>query len=125
MEQTQIRTPRRKPSAAAKNLAAELQQFVSEHRDGWGDREWTTLLNRLHEQGHDLSSVDTIGLELEKQRLRARLSAANIPNLGPRRIDSIVSRYQTIWALKRQRIEDVAIDCKVTAEIAQMVINAA
>ncbi|MDQ3556972.1 MAG: hypothetical protein M3409_09395, partial [Gemmatimonadota bacterium] len=52
------------PQAKARRTE-ELRAFVAEHPDGWNHPQWTALLERLRERGHDTGDADSVGAELE------------------------------------------------------------
>ncbi|HET6763866.1 MAG TPA: hypothetical protein VFH27_09335 [Longimicrobiaceae bacterium] len=78
------------------NLAAELREFVGARPDGWGHGEWTGLLDHLASRGHDTSNPDGIGMQLERERLSARLAGLG---LAPARVKKLVERFGTLWSL--------------------------
>ena len=85
---------------------AELRAFVAEHPDGWNHHEWTELLDRLRERGHETGDADSIGAELELERLSSSL--AGLSGVGPRRVEALARHFGTLWALRHASPEEIA-----------------
>lgn len=105
------RTTKTKESArtnrpATTALQLELNQFVATHAEGWSHAEWLQLLDRLRSLGIPADS-DKVGAQLEKTRLAAVLRSKQVPGLGPRRIEALVDRFQTLWSFRHASTDDI------------------
>ena len=96
-------TPVQAPSS---DLQRRLRDFVSERPDGWNHSEWNDLLQSLRNDGVEAGDTETIGLELERERLRQRLQ--RMAGLGPRRVAALVGRFDTLWSLQQASAEELA-----------------
>jgi ERCC4-type nuclease len=86
----------------------ELTDFVEAHPNGWDHQEWLGLLKDIESQGGDISDPDAVGLQLEKERLALELSRKSVPGLGPKRIESVVGHFETLWGLRQASPEEIA-----------------
>jgi hypothetical protein len=93
-----------RPTASA--LQLELNQFVATHAEGWSHNEWLALLDRLRSLGIQ-ADPEKVGAQLEKTRLAAVLRSKQVPGLGPRRIEALVDRFQTLWSVRHASTEDI------------------
>lgn len=101
------------------DLGRNLKDFVSAHPEGWSHDEWDGLLGSLRDKGHDVSDSETIGIELERERLRQRLQG--IPGLGPRRVDALVGRFDTLWSLQQASAEEIVQLPSIPRNVAERV----
>lgn len=97
---------RARGAAEGRDLRAELRDFASARPEGWSHQDWLTFLDHLREKGHDTSNPDQIGLMLERERLAAAL--AQVEGMGPKRVDALVSRFDTLWSFRQASVEEVA-----------------
>lgn len=88
-------------------LREELRSFVTEHRDGWGHGQWESLLRRLGDSGFDTAQPDTIGLELERERVLVVLEEIGVRGLGPKRREAVADTFGSIWRLKHASVDDL------------------
>jgi hypothetical protein len=88
------------------NLRADLREFVSARPKGWNHDQWLGLLDDLRGRGHDVSDASAIGMSLERERLAAQLE--QIAGMGPRRVESLVDRYHTLYSLRQADAAELA-----------------
>jgi hypothetical protein len=88
------------------DLREDLRAFVQARPAGWDHGDWISFVDHLRERGHDTSDPDSIGLLLERERLAARL--AGVQGMGPRRIQAVVERYDTIWSAHQADVDEIA-----------------
>jgi hypothetical protein len=87
-------------------LQDDLRAFAAARPSGWDHADWLTFLDTLKERGHDTSVPERIGLELERERLAVVL--AGIPGVGPRRVDALVRRFDTLWSARQASVDEIA-----------------
>ena len=88
------------------SLRADLREFASARPKGWNHDEWLGLLDDLRGRGHDVSDASAVGMSLERERLAVHLEA--IPGMGPRRVESLVGRYHTLYSLREADAAELA-----------------
>ncbi|HET7230177.1 MAG TPA: helix-hairpin-helix domain-containing protein [Longimicrobium sp.] len=88
------------------DLREDLRAFVQARPSGWGHQDWTAFLDHLRERGHDTSDPEAVGLLLERERLWAALEG--VQGMGPRRIQTVVERYDTIWSAHQANVDEMA-----------------
>jgi hypothetical protein len=88
------------------DLRADLRAFVTARPGGWGHDDWIAFLDHLRERGHDTSNPESIGLALERERLAATLE--RVQGMGPKRVASVVDRYETVWSCARAGVDEIA-----------------
>jgi hypothetical protein len=88
------------------DLRADLRAFVVAQPGGWGHEDWIAFLDHLRERGHDTSDPEAVGLALERERLAAVLEP--IQGMGPRRVQAVVDRYDTLWSARRADVDELA-----------------
>lgn len=86
-----------------------IEQFLDENPNGWNHDAWNGLLGRMAEAGIDTTNPEAIGLQLEQSRIRRILMGAQIKGLGPKRIETVISHYPTLWTLKCASEKDLAM----------------
>ncbi|HEX5727125.1 MAG TPA: helix-hairpin-helix domain-containing protein [Longimicrobiaceae bacterium] len=96
----------RRSGARKPDLREDLRAFAAGRPEGWSHDDWLAFVNHLRERGHDVSDPDAVGRSLERERLAAVLEA--VPGLGPRRIEALVSRFDTLWSLRQAHVDDIA-----------------
>ena len=79
------------------------------------------FLGHLGERGHDVSDQQTIGTRLERERLAVALEA--IEGLGPKRVQSLVDRFQTMWSMRHAQAADIATVAGMTRPLAERVVQ--
>jgi hypothetical protein len=104
------------------DLREDLRSFVTAQPAGWGHDDWIAFLDHLRERGHDTRDPDAIGLLLERERLAALLE--RVPGMGPRRIDAVVGRYDTIWSAHQADVDALAALPNMTRALAEKVRQA-
>ena len=88
------------------DLRADLRAFVQAQPSGWGHDDWIAFLDHLRGRGHDTSDSEAIGLALERERLAATLE--RVQGMGPRRVQAVVERYDTLWSACRADVDEIA-----------------
>jgi len=88
------------------DLREDLRAFVQARPGGWGHEDWLAFLDHLRERGHDTSDPDAVGLQLERERLWAVLG--RVQGMGPRRVQTVVDRYDTIWSAHQANVDELA-----------------
>ena len=88
------------------DLRADLRGFVQARPEGWGHDDWLAFLDHLAGRGHDTGDADAIGLALERERLAAILET--VQGMGPRRVQTLVDRYETFWSLSHADLDEIA-----------------
>jgi len=88
------------------DLRADLRAFITARPSGWGHDDWIAFLDHLRERGHDTSDSEAIGLALERERLAATLE--RIVGMGPRRVQAVVERYDTLYSACRADVDEIA-----------------
>lgn len=110
---------RRRKEKEVDQLQSDLRAFAIAQPSGWNHEDWMAFLGHLKETGHDVSDHQTIGARLERERLAVALEA--IEGLGPRRVQSLVDRFQTMWSMRRAEAADVATVAGMTRPLAERV----
>lgn len=88
------------------DLREDLRAFVQAQPSGWGHDDWINFLDHLRERGHDTSDPEAVGLLLERERLAAVLE--RVQGMGPRRVQAVVDRYETIWSAHHADVDEIA-----------------
>lgn len=94
------------PAAAANDLRSDLRAFASARPEGWGHDDWLSFLDHLRERGHDTADEGAVGLALERERLAVVLE--RVAGMGPRRVATLVERYDTYWSLRHADLDEIA-----------------
>ncbi|NNL29652.1 MAG: hypothetical protein HKO77_01450 [Gemmatimonadetes bacterium] len=102
-------------------MEKQLQTFIEAHPEGWDHEAWLGLLAELEDAGHDVSNMEAIGWELERERLAWELRRKDVPGLGPKRIDAVVDRFGTLWSLQHAEADDIAEIKTIHGKLAQKV----
>lgn len=97
---------RRKREKEVDQLQADLRAFAIARPGGWDHNDWQAFLGHLGERGHDTSDAAAIGSRLERERLAVVLGG--IQGLGPKRVDALVSRFETLWTLRHAGEGEIA-----------------
>jgi hypothetical protein len=105
-------------------MEQQLNDFIESHPEGWDHATWLGLLSELEEAGFDVSDTDAIGYELENLRLAWELRRRDVPGLGPKRIDAVVSRFGTFWSLQHAEAEELAAIRTIPGALAEKVVAA-
>jgi hypothetical protein len=107
--------------ADALNLKADLRAFAAGRPEGWGHDDWLAFLEHLAQRGHDTESADEIGEALERERLAVVLE--QVQGMGPRRVDSVVNRFGSVWHLSQASVEDVCSLPSMPRSLAERVLE--
>jgi excinuclease UvrABC nuclease subunit len=100
-------------------LQADLRAFATAGPSGWNHEDWMAFLAYLSEKGHDVSDHQAVGARLELERLAVALEA--IEGLGPKRVQSLVDRFQTMWSMRHAQAADIATVAGMTRPLAERV----
>jgi hypothetical protein len=109
--------------ADALNLKADLRAFAAGRPEGWGHDDWLAFLEHLAQRGHDTESAAEIGEALERERLAVVLEV--VQGMGPRRVDSVVNRFGSVWHLSQASVEDVCSLPSMPRSLAERVLETA
>ena len=112
---------RRRKEKEADKLQADLRAFAQARPSGWDHDDWLAFLAHLEERGHDVSRSEEIGARLERERLAVTLEA--VPGLGPKRVQSLVDRFGTVWSLRHAGADEVAAVPGMTRPLAQRLVE--
>ncbi|HEX2209871.1 MAG TPA: helix-hairpin-helix domain-containing protein [Longimicrobium sp.] len=112
---------RRRREKEVDQLQADLRAFALARPSGWNHDDWQAFLGHLAEKGHDVSDHGAIGIRLERERLAVVLEA--MEGLGPRRVQSLVDRYQTLWSMRHADPGEVAKVPGMTRPLAERVLT--
>jgi hypothetical protein len=112
---------RRRKEKEVDQLQADLRAFAIARPSGWNHEDWMAFLGHLKEKGHDVTDHQTIGARLERERLAVALEA--IEGLGPKRVQSLVDRFQTMWSMRHAESADVATVAGMTRPLAERVVQ--
>lgn len=112
---------RRRKEKEVDQLAADLRAFAVGRPSGWGHDDWVSFLAHLGERGHDVSDADGIGRRLERERLGVVLGA--VQGLGPKRVEALVDRFETLWSLRQASAADVASVPGMTRPLAERLVE--
>lgn len=104
------------------DLREDLRAFVQAQPSGWGHEDWVAFLDHLGTRGHDTSDPEAVGLLLERERLAARLEG--IAGMGPRRVQAVVERYDTIWSAHQAGVDEIATVSGMNRSLAEKVRQA-
>ncbi|HWK88649.1 MAG TPA: helix-hairpin-helix domain-containing protein [Longimicrobium sp.] len=113
---------RRKREKEALDLRADLRAFAEGRPSGWEHADWVAFLEHLAAKGHDTSDCEAIGRMLERERLAVVLE--KIPGLGPRRVDALAERFETLWSIRHATAEAVAAVQGIPRALAERVVEA-
>ncbi|HEU0053558.1 MAG TPA: helix-hairpin-helix domain-containing protein [Longimicrobium sp.] len=97
---------RRAPAPDGPDLAADLRAFAVARPEGWNHDDWLAFLAHLAGRGHDTSDADGIGLRLERERLGVMLEG--VQGMGPRRVQTLVDRYDTLYSIRAAGVDELA-----------------
>lgn len=106
---------------AALDLLRDLRDWAAPRLSGWTHVDWTGLLDNLRGRGHDVSDTESVGRALERERLRLVLEG--VEGLGPRRADTLVERYGTLWSVRQVSAEEIAASTGISRTLADRVVQ--
>jgi hypothetical protein len=112
---------RRRREKEVDQLQADLRAFAIARPAGWNHDDWMAFLGHLAERGHDVSDHGAIGIRLERERLAVALQA--IEGLGPRRVESLVERFQTLYSVRHADAAAIAGVQGMTRPLAERVVQ--
>ena len=110
---------RRKREKEADQLQADLRAFAQARPAGWNHEDWVSFLEELASRGHDVSDSAGIGSRLEQERLAVVLGT--VQGLGPKRVQSLVERFHTLWSLRQAGPDALAAVPGMTRPLAERV----
>ena len=105
-------------------LRDDLRTFVETHPSGWDHGDWLELLRSLESKGFDVEQSDSIGVELERERVRTGLANLGISGLGPKRREALADRFPTWWTLRHASPEQIAEIDTIHRSLAEKVVQA-
>jgi hypothetical protein len=103
------------------DLHAELRTFAASRPYGWTHGEWVELLSHLEAKGLDAGDPERIGRALERERLAIVL--AEVAGMGPRRIDAVLERFETVWRLREASVDDIAALPNIPRALAERTLH--
>lgn len=112
---------RRKQEKEVDKLQADLRAFALARPAGWGHEDWVGFLSELGTRGHDVSDAEGIGARLEQERLAVVLGS--VAGLGPKRVQSMVDRFHTLWSLRHAGVDEIAAVPGMTRPLASRVAD--
>ncbi|HEY0016735.1 MAG TPA: helix-hairpin-helix domain-containing protein [Longimicrobium sp.] len=112
---------RRRREKEVDQLQADLRAFAVARPAGWNHEDWMAFLAHLSERGHDVSDQAVIGSRLEQERLGVALTG--IEGLGPKRVDALVQRFQTLWSMRHADAASIAGVPGMTRPLAERVVQ--
>jgi hypothetical protein len=112
---------RRKKEKEVDKLQADLRAFATARPGGWNHDDWVAFLSELGAAGHDVSDAEGIGSRLEQERLAVVLGS--VAGLGPKRVQSLVDRFHTLWSIRQAGADEVAAVPGMTRPLAQRVVD--
>lgn len=107
---------------ATVDLRADLRAFAAGRPQGWDHADWLAFLEHLRERGHETSDAEAIGMALERERLAVVLET--VPGMGPKRVDGLVERFQTLWSLRHAPVDAIASTPGMNLSLAEKVRQA-
>jgi len=108
--------------SAQPDLARDLDDFAAAQPGGWSHEDWMNFLEYLAQRGHDTSNPNVIGIDLERKRLA--LILGEVPGMGPKRVQALVERYDTLWNLRQATVDELAEQKSLTRALAERVYDA-
>ena len=112
---------RRKRAKEVDKLQADLRAFALARPAGWNHEDWVSFLSELGTRGHDVSDAEGIGARLEQERLAVVLGS--VAGLGPKRVQSLVDRFHTLWSLRHAGVDEIATVPGMTRPLATRVAD--
>lgn len=91
--------------AKGNGMRIELADFVQAHPEGWGHEDWQGFLDGLRRSGFNVDDADSIGLALEKERVRRFLDG--VSGLGPKRLEALTDRFPRLWDLQNASVDEL------------------
>ncbi len=110
---------RRKKEKEVDQLQADLRAFAQARPSGWNHDDWVSFLSDLASRGHDVSDAERIGSRLEQERLAVVLGS--VQGLGPKRVQSLVDRFHTLWSIRAAGTDELAGVAGMTRPLAERV----
>jgi hypothetical protein len=108
---------RGRAAAGGGDLRSDLREFISSRPEGWSHDDWTGLLGRLGERGHDVSNPDQVGMALERERLASVLE--RVEGLEGHQVEALTDRFQTLWSFRHASTDDVASTAGIDPGLAE------
>jgi len=112
-------------SEPTKRQMKALRHFVEHHLDGWGHREWESLLEILRDEGLvSEGQEEEVGRRLEYQHVLVTLERLSLPGMGPKRREAVAAAYGNVWELRQASPEAVASIPAVPHRLAENLVEA-
>jgi hypothetical protein len=101
------------------DLREHLRRFAAARPNGWNHDDWLGLLDELRGHGHDISNPDAVGATLERERLLLVLEG--VDGLGPRRAQTLATRFETLYSLRHAGASEIASAARLPLPLATRV----
>jgi hypothetical protein len=110
--------------AKKSELDLEIGRFVQEHPHGWGHDDWIGFLHHLGQSGQALPDADSLGLALERARLKQALQGCGVAGLGPKRTEALCDAFASLYHLCSSGSEEVAGRAGIPRSLADSLLSA-
>ena len=110
--------------AKKSKLDLESGRFVQEHPSGWGHDDWLGFLHDLGRSGHDKPDADSLGLALERERLKHTLLGCGVAGLGPKRTEALCDAFASVHELRSAGPEEIAGRTRIPLGLAESLARA-
>jgi hypothetical protein len=110
--------------AKMSKMDLEIERFVKEHPQGWGHEDWLGFLHHLGETGQEVPDADSLGLALEKTRLRYTLQGLGVSGLGPKRMEAVCDAFPSLYHFCSSAPEEVAERAGIPRSMADSLLRA-
>lgn len=102
-----------------------LAAFLNDHSDGWHHGDWERLLDTLRQKGLvGLGEEDTVGLELERERVARYLESLGVPGLGPKRRSAVADAFPRRYDLTHASVEALSQLPSMNRRVAEALVAA-
>jgi hypothetical protein len=105
-------------------LAAEIGRFVQDHPHGWGHGDWLGFLHHLGQSGQAVPDADSLGLALERERLKHTLQGCGVAGLGPKRTEALCDAFPSLHHLRSAGPDEIAGRAGIPQSLAESVARA-
>jgi len=107
-----------------RNRKGLLKSFVTEHPEGWDHGSWEGLLEELEAAGISTEDPQSIGRELEYERLSQMLEGLRVKGIGPKRRQVLVTTYGRVWELRGAPAGEIARLPSFNPKLAEQLVEA-